>query len=294
MYYDRVPVPELLALLHPGGPIRWLVDLAVAEPGMHLQLRRSRGGRARGSVQLYLGRTSPLEVVAASAGLFRLGTHRTYAVLDPELFARDRTYGEVGGLRPRLEAFVRGVQRTAAASFTDGEAVAQVGLLRRYGPLARAGDPFVALDSEVVIGFDSRPDRDRYEASLRADLQLRDVHRELDVVGVLADGSVALVELKAPGGDLHVAVAQAASHVHRFSRLPAGWEVRGLGALAEAKRALGLLPYAPVVAVPPRLVPIVAAPDLPATWCPLRPDLAAGVRLWRLGGGGEILEERRP
>jgi hypothetical protein len=293
VYFDRVPVPELLALVAPGGPLRWLVDVARADAGMHLQLRRSRTSRPRGSVQLYLGRTSPLEIVAGAAGLVRLGAHRTYRPLDPGLFERAWASRDLVALVPRLRGFVDGVRALAARSFTEGEARAQVGLLRRYGPLARRDDPFVALDSEAVIGFDSTPARQAYEQRLRADLALADVHRELDVLGVLADGSVALVELKAADADLDVAVAQAASHVHRFARLPAGWEARGLGGLAEAKVALGLLPFAPRFAAPLRLVPVVAAPDLPSHWRPARPDLAAGVLLWRLDAAGQIVEERR-
>lgn len=292
MYYDRVPTPELRALLRPGGALRWLAELALANPGMHLQFRRSRGDRAHGSVQLYLGRTSPLEVVARPSGRFRLSAHATYRALAPELFAGDLVAADLTASRGPLERYLRRVEEGAATAFTDGEARAQVGLLRRYGPFARQGDPFVALDAEVVVGFDSRPERARYEAAARAELGLFATHRELDVLGVLADGAVALVELKAPGADLDVAIAQAASHVHRFARMHLGWERRGVEALARAKHEAGLLPFAPAVASPPRLVPVVAAPDLPSAWRPARPVLAAGVRLWELDEQGTIVAER--
>lgn len=292
MYYDRVPALELRALLLPGGALRWLIDAAHAHAGMHVQLRRSRGERGRGSVQLYLGRTSPLEVISSREGRVQLSADKRYRALDPALFEDDRALRELEELRPRLEAFVGRVVKTAAAALTGGEAIAQSALLRRYGPFARPGDPFVALDSEVVIGFDTKVERTKADDALLAALGLSQVHRELDAIGVLEDGAIALVELKALGGDLDTAVAQVATHRHRFGSLHFGWERRGLGALGDAKAAVGLLPFAPRVSSPPRLVPVIAAPDLPSSWRPRRPDLAAGVRLWRLDEHGQIEEER--
>lgn len=313
MYYNRLPGLDLLALLQPGGALEWLVDHVHgtwgATHGAHLQLRRSEGARGLGSVQVYLGRTSPLEVIARPGDRYRLRAHRTYAVLAPDLFDHAVDVAALAALRPRLVSHLDGAVRAAPAAFLEGEARVGVGMLRRYGPHGRHGDPFVALDSEAVVGFADEAEQAAYGARLRTALGAFGgvSHDKLDVLGVLADGSIGLVEIKAADGDLGTAAAQVASHVHRFRALgreDPGWETGAIRRFAVAKRAARLLPYAPRIATPTPIVPVIAAPDARGDWvarwrkalgpalarCP---ELLAGLRVWRLSPAGEILEEER-
>lgn len=82
MYYDRRLPTDLLSLLAEGSPLSWMVGHVRSDWGQdnlaHLQFRRANGNRAKGGIQLYLGRTSPLEVVGKTTGHVELAADPFY------------------------------------------------------------------------------------------------------------------------------------------------------------------------------------------------------------------------
>lgn len=108
MYYDRRIPDDMVDLLLPDGALGWLFPWlrtdAARTAGAHVQTRRNRHGRKRGGIQLYVGRTSPLEVRGRPKGRVRLHADRLYTAMAPDLFDRDVDVGELGPLAGRLEA----------------------------------------------------------------------------------------------------------------------------------------------------------------------------------------------
>jgi hypothetical protein len=314
MYYDRRVPPAFLDLLLPGAALGWLVPWlttpAAARAGAHVQTRRDRGGRRHGGIQLYLGRTSPLEVRARPGGRFQLHADPFYRAMAPALFATDFDVAALARAADALRAHAEDAATRTHRSFLDGEAVVHAGLMRHYGPLAPADAPFVALDSEARVGFDCQADQDAYEAALPALVGLpahEALPRKLDLVGLARDGRVLLVEVKADPTGLARAAWQAAVHVARLRSLLEGhptWITAVLGDLAREKARVGLLgratvgPFTPTAA----LTPVIAAPDPRPDWAPawrreLAPVLGAsrgaltGLRLWRLTPEGRVAED---
>jgi hypothetical protein len=313
MYYDRTLPDELLDLFRGAGPLTWLLDLIHSAwgdtAGAHLEFRRSRG--TRGALQLYLGRTALLTVRSRARHRFDLTADASYRAIAPDLFDRAWSSADLARLAPDLRAYLHAAHARIAAAFTRGEAIAHAGLLRRYGLRHRPDDPLLAVDSEVRVGFPSQPDCRRFEAELRARLApSRDgLPKKLDALGVLADGGLALIEVKdavVDGGDLTAAVRQVAGHVFTFARLraaPGAETHRSLVRMIEQKVSTRLLgAHALGVAREARLVPVVAAPDTRPDWLRAWRDATAparaahralldDLRFWRLSPIGEVLEE---
>lgn len=312
MYYDRRVPQGLLDLLRPGGPLGWVLPWLrspeAEAAGAHLQTRSDRQDRKHGGLQLYLGRTSPLELRPDARGRLRLQADPFYRALSPDLFGRAWTVDTLDD--QALHAHVRSAAQQAPRSFLEGEAVVQAGLMRRYGPLAATRPPLLALDSEVVIGFFSSQDQRQFNADLRGVLGLpvrEALPRKLDLLALDEAGSLLLVEVKADATGLARAAWQAAAHVARFQALLAAqpdWYPAVPAGLASQRAQTGLLGQAtpPPLPSPPELVPVIAAPSADPHWqrawkAEIAPVLAAAgpwlsaLRLWRLSGSGELLEE---
>lgn len=314
MYYDRRIPDDLIDLLLPGGALGWLLpwlstDVAQAA-GAHVQTRRNRHDRKRGGIQLYVGRTSPLEVRGRPKDRVRLHADRFYTAMAPDLFDRDIDVGELGLLTARLEAHAEHAAKSTHSSFVDGEAVVHAGLMRAYGPLAASDAAFQALDSEARVGFDTRADQVAFEASLPDRVGLptsEDVPRKLDVVAVDRDARLLLVEVKADAKGMTRAAWQAAVHVARFRSLVAQhpqWFGEVLADVANQKKRVGLLAHdwAPSFGDAPQIAPVVAAPDPRDGWqaawrAEIEPVVASckgmldGLRMWRLSEAGLVLKD---
>ena len=319
MYYDRCIDEALADAVGPGGALSWLMDHVRSGEGRmrhaHLQFRRDRGDRRRGSVQLYWGRTSPLEFRLRRGGRVRLNADRVYRELSKGLFSEAIPVEGLGALESELRAYLREVAGLLAngpprrRAFVTREAACHAGLLRRYGHGWRTGDPLVVIDSEAQIGFSSRVRCAADDAEIRRRLQLRDsesVPRKLDALGVLPTGDLAVVEVKDAGGSIVRALTQAAVHAVRFSDLLAGGALRGsVQSMIEQKAATGVIPpECPRLREVPRIVPCIAAPDTstdwPANWREAVDDcsaeLAAAVPkllFMRLNTDGRILKVER-
>jgi len=314
VYYDRRIPSALLDLLLPGGALAWLVPWlttpAAEAAGAHVQTRRDRQSRRYGALQLYVGRTSPLEVRGGTNGRVRLHADPFYRRMNPRLFATDFDAHGLAREADELRAHAERAADETHRSFVDGEAVVHAGLLRHYGPLAEAEVPFVALDSEARVGFDRQADQEAHEAALPGVVGLppgEAMPRKLDLVGLDRRGNVLLVEVKADASGLARAAWQAAVHVARFRALlerHPSWPTAVLGALAREKARVGLLgraaPSTPCA--PALLVPVIAAPSLREGWAEawareVAPVAAAsrgmlaGLRLWRLAADGRLVED---
>ena len=203
MYYDRCIDGALADAVAPDGALSWLMDYVRSGEGRmrhaHLQFRRDRRNRRRGSVQLYWGRTSPLEFRLRRGGRVRLNADPVYRELSGGLFSEAISFRTLGALEGELREYLREVGKLLVDGsprrgvFVKREAVCHAGLLWRYGHRWCAGDPLVLIDSEAQIGFSSRLRRDAADAAIRRRLQLRDsepVPRKLDALGVLPRGTL--------------------------------------------------------------------------------------------------------
>ena len=276
MYYDRHVDLNLIATLHPGGALRWLVSYVNSLEGQsrhaHLQFRRDRSGnRRRGSIKLYWGRTSPLEFQLRAGNRVRFAAAKTYSSQSSALFSHTVHISELAGLESELrrhldraDAPLRDSKRRS--SFLNGEAICHAGLMRRYGHEWRKGDPFVMVDAEVRVGYANIPERKAARQRMRQEFGLGpSVPTKLDALGVLPTGNIALVEVKPDNSEksnLEAAV-QAATHAAIFARLAAAGLLRDtVQALRDQKRTVGLIPEdAPAVRDRPEIVPWIAAPD---------------------------------
>lgn len=314
MYYDRRVPPSLLDLLLPEAPLGWLLPWLRSEPasraGAHVQTRRDRDGRRHGGLQLYLGRTSPLELRPIARGGYRLYADAFYRAMAPELFEAAWTDASLTERAGALQAHVERAARETHRSFLDGEAVAHAGLMRRYGPLAAADAPLLALDSEARVGFGSQAEQRAFEAELRVRVGLpvgEDLPRKLDLVALDRAGRLLVVEVKKDASGLGRAAWQAACHVARLQSLVEerpDWFAEVLGGVAAERARVGLLGAArpPALGGAPVIVPVIAAPEDRPGWAEAwRAEIAAvrpvagrwldGLRLWRLAPDGEVLED---
>lgn len=318
MYYDRRVDDALAETLKPGGPLAWLMDHVCSAEGRahhaHLQLRRAEsGGRRHGSVQLYWGRTSPLEIQLRRNEHVRLSANRTYRNQSGRLFDHAIAIADLDALKPQLSAHLDRAARVLSGpdkrrqAFQKGEATCHAGLMWRYGHRWRPGDPLVAVDSEARVGFESRDAQTDADTVLRGRLGLargEALPKKLDTLGITSSGDLVLVEVKDAQGSIERAVKQVAAHVERFSRLLDREGLRDVvQRMLDQKREAGLIPAGgPSLAPEPRIVPWIAAPDEDATWPaawvraidryrrPLSPYLN-GLRLVRLSVDGSILQE---
>lgn len=317
IYFDRRLPGPLLDLLKRDGPASWLVPLVRsgldADVRPHIQFRRNQGKRSYGSIQVYFGRTSPLEILGISKNRIAFRGDKGYIALSRELFEMNVSPDELLTLRPRIEAHLQAscqrVLRTSLA-FVRGEAICHAGMLRRYGQDFVAGDQFVAVDSEVRAGFDSASQQHKFEEQERSALGFRsgDFPRKLDAAVVLASGDLGVVELKAKGEGLRRAALQAAVHVGVFSELRSQrgspYLVNVINSMLEQKASVGLLGHGrfPSLSDGFKIVPIVAVPEQREDWTDLwRKELAsvlqttgsrlAGLRLWQLAQDGILIQD---
>lgn len=314
MYYDRRIPKELIDLLLPGAPLGWLLPWleteAAAAAGAHVQTRKNRHDRKRGGIQLYLGRTSPLEVRGRPMGRLRLHADSFYTAMAPDLFVRDLDLAELARLAGKLQAHAEHAAGATHRSFLDGEAVVHAGLMRSYGPLATADAAYLALDSEARVGFDSRPEQAAFEARLPQVVGLPSteaVPRKLDLVAIDRHSRLLLVEVKADATGMARAAWQAAVHVARFRTLLAEhprWFPEVLGDVAREKARVGLLGQArlPAFDGAASTTAVIAAPDPRPDWLSawrreIAPVVASsqghleGLRLWHLDPAGRVLDE---
>lgn len=102
VYYDRHIDNELADCLNQGGPLSWMVK-HVQTRHAHLQFRRARSGiRQRGSVELYWGRTSPLEVQSRRGGRVRLNADKAYRAQSEFLFSDTILISKLGSLENKF------------------------------------------------------------------------------------------------------------------------------------------------------------------------------------------------
>lgn len=314
IYFDRRLPRAMLELLGLEGPASWLVPLIRSglDPSArpHVQFRRNQGNRTHGSIQVYFGRTSPLELRGVARNRLGFFGDEDYVALSPELFKMTVTGEELPALRPLIEDQLRRACGMVNQTFVRGEATCHAGMLRRYGLEFMAGDPFVVVDSEVRAGFDSMIEQATFEQQQRSllDFSSGDFPRKLDAAVVLASGELGIVELKAAGEDLRRAALQAAVHVGVFRELKAQRSSSYLGevvnGLLEQKACVGLLGDGqfPRLVDDAPVVPIIAVPDDRDGWADswrkevspvvktAGPSLA-GLRLWRLSPEGQLAEE---
>ena len=281
MYYDRHIDPELANVLMPGGPLTWLMEHVRSSEGRarhaHLEFRRNRDDRPRGSIQLYWGRTSPLEFWLQRGGKIRLEADEAYHQGSKELFSKPIPISQLHGLEVQLRDHLRRAAERLAEpqrrrqAFISGEAIFHAGLLRRYGHGWQSGDPILLLDSEAQIGFSNACERAVSKAELQEQLGLSrsaSLPTKLDAIGVVPGGDLALIEVKDEGGNIKHAVGQIVVHMARFSRLLAeGSLEEALRAMLEQKRATDVLPKgSATIRQGPRLIPWIAAPDQASDW----------------------------
>ncbi len=231
-----------------------------------------------GSIQLYWGRTSPLEFRLRRGRRVRLTADKVYREASRALFSHTVPLERLGALEGELRAHLRSVgellgndaPRRRSALVRD-EAVCHAGMVRRYGHSWRAGDPMVVIDSEARIGFGSTERRTADDAAIRWRLRLPEsesIPRKLDALGVLSTGDLALLEIKGVRGSIKRAAVQSAVHTIRFSRLMADGNLRNvIQTMLEQKTAMGLIPPGtPGLGETPQVVPCIAAPHPSCNW----------------------------
>lgn len=310
MYYDRRIPQNLLDLL--SGPLAWMVDWLRTEEAAaahaRLDFRRARGTRKHGGLQVYLGRTSPLEVLGSARGHHKLTTHKTYKALTPALFNRTFAADDLAANEDLMRQHLETVAATADPSFLTSEARPHGGLMRLYGLRHEDGLPLLAVDSEVRLGFDNQAASNAFRDTVRGRLGAGErIPSKLDALGVLPDGQPALVEVKKLGGDIHSACYQLATYTMFFEALHgSGHDLADVtSGMVTQKQSVGLIPpAAPPPVLSTRPVPIIAAPDHRSDWLEKwrdatvarlnYGDLLTDLRFWRLSEDGEILEQAVP
>jgi len=307
MYYDRALHPDFLHTLSASATFAALRERthgAWGQPNLaHLDLRNSRTGPARGSVKLYTGGTAVLELLGHGSGRIKLRAHATYTAGE-DFPTRALRPAELDERIPWLLGYLDRAATRIQPHYLAGEYRAHAGLVRRYS--SEVG-PVLPVDKETKVGFDTRRDTQAFASELKA--RFGKVHRELDLLGVLADGRIALIELKKESEPLRVAAVQVATHVHTFRRLARQHGATALPRVVDAvvaqKRTLGLLPPAPTRSARTVVVPVIAAPDQRADWQTRwrsavhatrlhHRDLLDGLQLWRLSDDGHILDVVSP
>ena len=103
----------------------------------HLQFRRDRRNRPRGSIQLYWGRTSPLEFRLRRDGGIRLHADKTYREGNEKLFAEPVPVARLRMLEEELHVHLRRARHVLSdprrQAFLKHEAICHAGLMWHHG-----------------------------------------------------------------------------------------------------------------------------------------------------------------
>ena len=271
----------LARTIEPGEALSWLMDYVHSREGAdrhaHIQFRRNCRDRRLGSIQLYWGRTSPLELRLRRGSRVRLSADSTYKAEGAHLFSETVPIDRLDQLEDEFRSYLMRIGNLLDCSpkrrqsFVKHEAVCHAGLMRRYGHGWSTGDPLVVIDSEAQIGYSDGPRRDADDAKTREQLQLsrsETIPRKLDALCVFPAGELGLLEVKDARGSIDRALVQAAGHLVRYSHLLALGNVRDtIQAMIDQKNTAGLIPHGcPRLDDSPRIVPCIAAPVDPSGW----------------------------
>ncbi len=312
-YYNRAVPKELEALLVSDGALFWLRSFLATGVGNlalgDVQLRADNTARKTGSIQIYVGSTSILEIrPRARRGANKIDrfaltvgaeTYRRYWDLPTE--AVDAA--ELTSLRSCIESYLTRAGASVTKRWTDQESRVHAGLMRHHGLLAEAASEFVVFDREVVLGHADKAGRSKVANELR-DLGFGAkgrISNELDAIAVLPGGHIGLIELKSGENFLEDAAAQVAIYLQRFERLRASGSTAldGLVALVRQKVRAGLLPAIPAIATlspASAFRPVVAMPGSASGWprswirrLERHRTVLPSLQLWRVSQDGQVL-----
>ena len=319
MYYDRQLQDQVLKLIKPTGPLHWLVRFVKSSPHHRLDFRKTKN--EYGTIELYVGRTSPVKIIGRKSGSkIKLDADAGYKLLSPSLFRiTDPHHKDLENeIRKHINLVTDPKINKALKSFTEGEAVSHMGMMRRFGLFHRPNDPLIAVDSEVRIGFVSKLEQKKHKKQKKTDIPGTGEHIKLDTLGVLPTGALALIEVKdevkgkGKGGDILCALEQVAVHVYRFNKLISpDYDIHSqVKGMIEQKVLVGLLPSSAsgVLSDEPKLIPVIAAPDKRPDWAahwrttlmealqqtPEFKPLLHDLRFWCLSPEGDLMEEVIP
>lgn len=317
LYYDRTLPPEVIDAFRDGGSLAWLSKRLYEVPGLgplaHIEFRKDRRAERHGSVTLYLGRTTPLRFRYRGNGLYDLDAHAKYKKLSSMVFRGTMNEADFDEIKGHFEKHMTKVAAAfgndLSAAFIEKEGAIHGALMSRYGHRHKEGDPFTGIDTEVVFEFPSPSTKEHFEAKMASIVKLPEgveMPRELDVLGILANGDIGIVEIQEKDKegklDLAGAVGQVAAHVYRFrehARLRSSKPVEVLTQLRAQKVAAGFLPaHVEKITARDTFVPVVAAPDAREDWKDIwlretetvrreNAELLTGLRFWHLAGEGE-------
>lgn len=324
LYYDRTVSPKLVDVLRPGGALAWLPDhlregtgrLSLAD----IQFRKDAKARKAGALQVYVGSTSVLEILAPANGGANGATKplregfkltvgaQTYRKVWGDMPTGRLTADELRSARSSIAGYLRRASEQVTERWLDKESKAHSGFMRRYG-LCGNGEPCVAVDREVVIGHSTDEVRRKNREQLRKSGRENKgrVSSELDALVVLGGGKIGLVELKAAPEGLPDAAAQVLTYLDRFRQLQdhGGGTIHGVADLLAQKLDAGLVPKprgTKAFSGAAALRPVIAIPDEAGRWMERwrsviaktgREAELADLVLWRLSPDGEILDEAR-
>lgn len=315
IYYDRRLPPDLLALLLPGGPLAWLVEYVRSHDNSRIEFRANKNKPGTACLQIYCGRGSAAQVFRRADGNVTLKAHKEYRAISPELF--DRPY-DPAGLQPLLQRHLIASSGSMKPGYAGGEGAIQNALMHRYSLIYKQSDRFLAVDSEVRVGFDSDATYAKgslHRSALTKEIQTKlgdpamSSRNKLDTLGILPTGELAVIEIKDRKGDIRKAAQQLATHLYTLHTLraqdPDGFKTAVHG-LVDQKIACRLLPSHPPVPrlSKPETVAVIAAPDPRPNWksewekrvgnvLKNVPGVHYGVRFWLLSPQGEVLDEHR-
>ena len=127
IYYDRqLPLP-LLRLLEDDAVLGWLSAFAHTELGVavraHVQFRRNERDRKLGSIKIYFGRTSPLEIIGRARDQVSFWADDAYRGPSPvaELFHESVENKAIAYRRTRIEKHLKATAERVRPAFLDGE-----------------------------------------------------------------------------------------------------------------------------------------------------------------------------
>jgi len=164
MRYDRTLSDEFESLLLPGGPLRFLIDIALAasasEDALPLDLQLREHGR-NGKVTLYVGLTKILDLtIDRDARHLHTSAHPEHRKhFGSYGLARDYPLANEAKLKEGIEAYVNARDEYVGTRHYTSEGECQNWLSCRYGIRSRPGE-WVSVDREVVVGYESEAEKD--------------------------------------------------------------------------------------------------------------------------------------